>query len=486
MNRMKSFACMLLMMSIFTCKMSSAATLTWDVVVDGASVTGGNGDWNTSTANWNDGAGNVLWNNATPDDADFTAAEASEITLTEAITVGQIFANGTNVLVRITGTDALTVNTGIQIFNSKQLRIDTPVVVTASQSWTQQGVASMIVTGDVSESGGVHAITKGSAGDLTLTGSNSFSGGFGISLGDTILGNNSALGTGTVTFNGANIGISATTDGSIGATAGPRVIANPLNKFLGSGFNHTLNISGATELEFSGLFTIDAGSVGSGSYTLNSSNSADTIFSGDIVQAAGDVQARDVVKDGTGRVIFEGANAYFGKTIVTGGTLIVDGTTSGQDDYQVQTGATLGGTGTLGLSPSSSMIVDAGGTVAPGLDGIGTLTVEGDVTVSGALAVEISSTLADVLSVNDLLTLDASSVLDVTFLSTLDGSAVIAEYGSLLGQFNTDNLPSDYRLNYGTGTNSQITISIVPVPEPSSFALLGMAGMFLMYRKRRR
>ena len=485
MNRIKMVACLLVAASLMLSERSTAATLTWDIVSDGVPVTGGNGDWDTSTPNWNNGAGNVTWNNATPDDAEFTAAEASDVTLTEPITVGQIFASGTNVPVRILGTDSLSINTGIQVNNSKQLRIDTPVVITSSQSWAQQASGSLTVTGDVSESGGARALTKGSAGDLILTGTNSFTGGFAMSLGNTILGNNSALGTGLVNFNGATLGISATTNGAIGASAGPRVIANPLRKFLGSNFAHTLNISGSTELEFTGQFTLDGG-INNGSYTLNTTNTADTIFSGDIVQDAGDSSPRDIIKDGPGRMIFEGANAYFGTTTVAGGALVVNGTTTGQDDYQVQSGATLAGTGTLGLLPSSALIVDADGTVAPGMDGLGTLTVNGDVTISGTLALEISNSLSDVLSVDELLTLDGTSVLDVTFLDQLEDSAVIAQYGSLLGQFSTLNLPSNYSIDYGTGTNSQITISLVPIPEPGSFALLAGGAMLLMVRRRRR
>ena len=68
----------------------------------------------------------------------------------------------------------------------------------------------------------------------------------------------------------------------------------------------------------------------------------------------------------------------------------------------------------------------------------------------------------------------------------LDGTSTytFATYGSLTGgSFSlVSDLPSGYQLDYGTGTNS--SISLVPVPEARS-ALLGGLGALMLLRRRR-
>src|SRR5262249_5429903 len=66
-----------------------------------------------------------------------------------------------------------------------------------------------------------------------------------------------------------------------------------------------------------------------------------------------------VVKDGSGTWILSGANTYEGGTIVTGGTLLVDGSIVGP--VTVDAGATLGGGGTTG-----PVTLDPGASVSPG------------------------------------------------------------------------------------------------------------------------
>jgi len=61
----------------------------------------------------------------------------------------------------------------------------------------------------MSESGGSYGITKNGAGTLTLTGSNSFTGGVTLSAGTLSLENSRALGTGTFTISGSGARLEA-------------------------------------------------------------------------------------------------------------------------------------------------------------------------------------------------------------------------------------------------------------------------------------
>ena len=79
-----------------------------------------------------------------------------------------------------------------------------------------------------------------------------------------------------------------------------------------------------------------------------------------------------------------GYHSYTGTTLVTNGTMLVEGNIGPAADVTVQMGGVLGGTGTI----YANVNVFAGGTVAPG-DGIGTLTVNGNLTNNGTLAMQL-------------------------------------------------------------------------------------------------
>jgi autotransporter-associated beta strand protein len=78
-----------------------------------------------------------------------------------------------------------------------------------------------------------------------------------------------------------------------------------------------------------------------------------------------------VIKTGTGTWTLAGANAYTGTTTVSQGTLLIDGSTAAASAVSVAAGGTLGGTGTV----HGVVSFVAGGALAPGNAGIGTLTL---------------------------------------------------------------------------------------------------------------
>ncbi len=75
---------------------------------------------------------------------------------------------------------------------------------------------------------------------------------------------------------------------------------------------------------------------------------------------------------------------------------------------------------------------------------------------------------------------------DTLAINSLDGTSsgiyTIATYsGTESGTF--ANIPSNVVVNYGTGSNSAITITVTP--EPASMAILGLGVFGLLNRRRR-
>jgi hypothetical protein len=127
------------------------------------------------------------------------------------------------------------------------------------------------------------------------------------------------------------------------------------------------------------------------------------------------------------------------------------------------------------------MVVD--GTLAPG-NSIGTLNVVGNATLAGTLAVEVSNSgggLVDLLNGTTNLTISPGSTVNFNLLAgPLDDPAyVFANYTSLAGTFsNVLNLPAGYTINYAYLGNS---IALVPIPEPSSLAMLTFGAMVMCF-----
>lgn len=116
-------------------------------------------------------------------------------------------------------------------------------------------------------------------------------------------------------------------------------------------------------------------------YTLNTGTLIidTTRRNGDFAGAFSTNGTLSLIKVGTGTQILSGANnSYRGFTIVSNGTLLVNGTHTNGGAYTVRSGAILGGVGTIGAS------VTVEGSLSPGHNGIGTLSVTGGLTWVGA------------------------------------------------------------------------------------------------------
>lgn len=183
------------------------------------------------------------------------------------------------------------------------------------------------------------SLSKSGAGVLTLSGANSYSG-------DTTISNGTlAVGAAGAIPDGAGRG----------------------NVLIEAGA--TLNVGGFTESinGLSGAGTVD-NLVGDGILTVGGNNQGGT-FSGTLSNTAGTLALR---KTGTGTLVLAGNNLYAGGTIVSNGTLrIQSGAGSGTGTGVVDVVAgTLDGTGRV-----ARLLIRNAGSLSPGADGVGQLTV---------------------------------------------------------------------------------------------------------------
>ncbi len=486
---------------------TQAASLTWDInsVTTGAQA--GGGTWTDGAGNWWDGSANATWNNATPDAASFGQSGLGNnddytVTLGSDIVAASISRSGGINGLAIIAPDAgglysLTLNGGFTM--TRGMQIDAPLVLAGNGVSHAIGGSSywLIINGDITETGGgANALSISFGPLLRLTGDNSFSGGLTAGLNTSVatieLGTNTAAGTGPIRLGQNNIWR---------AINGDRTLANPLQgagqqiradwyvQFEGGEFHFT----NSSSLRLEGQSTAtDA------RYVFRVDN-AKTTFAGGIDNGGTASRVCGIVKEGPGTLVIHGDSAFDGDASYTEaitvreGTLILNGNvfsrdgSSGQKSTLVEAGATLGGTGTLNIRDGFALTAVSGGTLAPG-ESVGTFTVDGDVNLAGTLAIEIDGSGADLLVVNGELNLDGA-VLSVSFIDgfapTDAASWMVLDWGSLSGSgFSQINLPAlSGPLSWDTSQLLTDGLLLLNIPEPSSLALLVLAGLAIRRRR---
>ena len=214
-----------------------------------------------------------------------------------------------------------------------------------------------VTTGALNGSG---TVTSSDAGSATLTeGANNNSGTF-----SGVIQNGSGtvaltkIGSGTETLSGAD-----TYSGPTTVSAGTLQVgaSNAIPSTSDVTDNATLDLHGKsiTIGVLTGSGTVTTSLAGSVTLTVGATNDSGT-FSGVIHDGSGTIA---LAVNGTGTETLSGANTYSGPTTVSAGTLDVDGSLS-SSSVTVNSGGTLGGTGTVGAITDNS-----GGTVEPGVTG---------------------------------------------------------------------------------------------------------------------
>jgi autotransporter-associated beta strand protein len=192
--------------------------------------------------------------------------------------------------------------------------------------------------------------------------------------------------------------------------------------------------------------------------------------------------AGSYVKAGSGTQILSGANTYSGATTVKDGKLVING--SLMSEITVNSGATLGGTGTV-----QAVTLDAGAILAAG-NSPGTMTFDGALILLGGSTnkMEIASGSSyDILQGNgNDLTLNGVTEFDFSlFVGVTNGFTM-----ALTDMFVNWNVVATNGASYtaiGLGIGQDINITgntLTVIPEPATVGMLGL-GAFITILLRR-
>lgn len=194
--------------------------------------------------------------------------------------------------------------------------------------------------------------------------------------------------------------------------------------------------------------------------TINSNSAGqEDIWAGHLYQASTATAATQKWGTGITRVTSTGVVDHPGVfTLRAGGQYLVDGVHNGPITANNSSGAVIGGTGTI----NGLVTVGTGSSIGPaGRNAYGTLTINGNVNLNGALSFELNNSNPgqyDQLIINGILTPAATSSLNVGVSPTFPlrpGTFRVMTFNSITGSFGTVSLPSSQGLasNYVIGAN---------------------------------
>ncbi|MBE1529555.1 fibronectin-binding autotransporter adhesin [Sphingopyxis sp. OAS728] len=280
---------------------------------------------------------------------------------------------------------------------------------------------------------GTGSLRQTGAGTTVLTGTNSYTGGTTIDAGTLQLGNGGTTGSivgdivdngllvfnrsDLVNFNGLISGSGAVRQFGSGTT-----VLSGINSYAGgtSILGGTLQVSADANLgAATGGLAFSGGTLRTTASFASARNTnltgggtlltdAGTNFAlGGLISGAGSLG-----KTGTGILTLSGNNSYAGATNVNAGTLRINGDQSAATGLvTVASGATLGGSGTIG----GSVNVLNGGILAPG-NSPGTLNINGDLSLTAGSVLNFEFGQADVAGgpLNDLINVGGNLTLDGT------------------------------------------------------------------------
>lgn len=332
---------------------------------------------------------------------------------------------------------------------------------------------------------GAGGLTKANTNTVSITGTNGYAGLTAIGNGFLRISNPGALGSGTAYVQNGPATLQLV--GGINFTNTLRVSNKPSGTGIWpcvenlSGSNR---LSGPLELNQNGsigwLFYATSGRlVLSGANTpldstQTSQNTTRTLWlrgdalgewNGNINDNAAANAKITLRKDGLGTWTLGGADTYTAATVVSNGTLLVNGSLAAASAVTVA-GGTLGGTGTI----NGPMVVNPEGTLAPGAS-IGTLTVNNDLTLNGITIMEVSSTGGDKVAGINILTMGGT--LQVVVNGTLGGYEVFKLFAATnyAGDFIYDlpTLPSPLAWSNSIAVDGtlRVTGGTAPPPQPT-------------------
>ena len=389
------------------------------------------------------------------------------------MTAGRIYVGGYS-----SGNSLLVTGTGSSLTNSGSLAVGT-----GGSVGSEANNNSVVVSNGATLNSYSAAISTGS--------SNSFS--------------NSVIvtGTGSIWNNSNALTLGDTGSGTLTVGNGGKVISGSVVIASAPGSIGTLNIGSLGGSDTAGTIAAPTISFGGGQGTLNFNQRDTTTFISSIT-GAGTVQQL-----GSGTTILSGSNSYTGTTKVNAGVLLVDNTTG----WGVGSGLTVNSNGIVGGSGSIAGAALINGLLDPSRGSTNAMTLSFNTNVTlGATA----TTMVDLLNTGsyDKIevggTLAYGGIFDIAlgntnapgtyqFFSTLAGGTNIITTGSfstveLTGLFGTWLMTNSSGIwNYANGSDSYNfsqaagQLIVTAVPEPSTYALLGLSvlAVFVVLRRNR-
>lgn len=386
------------------------------------------------------------------------------------------------------------------------LNISSPIVL-QSASLEISGTNALTLSGSISGDG--YGLEKTGTGTLTLSGANTFSGGITVMGGNIAIAHPTAAGTGPLFLTSpvvvsAIFNTSATVNGIASDGAGTITISSP----------NTLTIDQSFSATYAGQFSGSGGGL-----VLRSSNQSDLRLSGNSVSFTGNVRLDPGIT-----VVAASANALGASSNsvqLNGGTLAVDSAVTLSNPLTLSSG-TLAGTGTF--QTTNALNIGAGMTLSPGgADVPGTLnfaapgtalTLIGgtyrwelfdaapasgmwdQINVTGTVSIAADAPftfkIAPITSLNMLGTVANFDPYAIQSWPVLNASAITVSGGTLASAFVFDTTYVGAQIAGGTfsmslnQTGTTLLLNFTPVPEPSTYALLGVGAAVLLLAQRRR
>ena len=452
----------------------------------------------------------------------------------EAVIVGE--GGSSNSLVISNGGRVVDINGFIGITTASS---NNSVLVTGSNSlWSNSGTLfvgsggsgnSLVISngGRVVDNYGAIGDTTSSNNSVLVTGSNSLwsnsvkfyvgyrgsSNSLVISEGGTVMNNYGTIGNQTTSSNNSvlvtgsnslwsNSGYLVVGEGGSGTLTvanGGIVRAQSMVIASNSGSIGTLNIGTLGGSDTAGTIITPTIGFGLGTGTINF-NQIDTATLTSSISGFGTIQQL-----GSGTTILTGSNTYSGLTLVQAGTLLANNTAGsavGTSTVLVTDAGTLGGTGSIG----GATTIESGGSLTPGTNGVGSLSFTNSLTLlSGSTTTfQITSTnnFTSINLIGSTLTYGGSLVFNIASYTPADGDAftLFNRTGEATenGDFSSVSAGSLQFTNDAAGTWSatngsylyqfkdstrQLTVYHTvhqAVPEPSTYALLGLGALALI------
>jgi autotransporter-associated beta strand protein len=164
----------------------------------------------------------------------------------------------------------------------------------------------------------------------------------------------------------------------------------------------TLNLAGT--IEYDGTLN--------GTRTYNFTGAGNHVVSGPITLPTQTNAPINVAMSGTGTLILAAANTYSNSTTVNSGVMQVNGSITSVGGVTVA-GGTLSGTGVI----NDAVTVNSGGTLSPGAGGIGTLTINSNLTLAGTAFIKVNKSAATHDLVTGVITANYGGTLVVSNLA---------------------------------------------------------------------